>query len=182
MTKAVVACGFLVAFAAGFVVGLRPREPEPSSDRPLAAELKLTPEQREAMHRIWSETASRGRQEREERRRELIRQRDEAILELIPPEDRAKYEEILAHYKQQMDAQDREWKEAFAAAVEQTKQILTPEQRADYEKWLERQRSQRGRPDWRHRPDRGAGSGRGPDRGPTFTPSGKDRGRDRNEQ
>jgi Spy/CpxP family protein refolding chaperone len=176
MTRLVVALGFLVAFAAGFVVGVRQRPlddalpPKPARDGGwLAAELKLTPDQQERMDAIWSETAFRGRHEREERRREITRARDEAIVGLIRAEDQPKYEEILARHEEQMDALDREWKDAFHDAVRQTKEILTPEQRERYERLLERKPSDRGRQDWR-RSDRGRGPEPEPDR---------ERGRDR---
>jgi Spy/CpxP family protein refolding chaperone len=163
MTKAVIIFGFLIAFAAGLVVGLRPCvEAQPPPPRPsrhggwLAAELDLTAEQREQMDAIWSEIAFRGRHEREEQRRELLRQRDEAIVSLIRPEDQPKYEAHLAEHAEQMDALEREWRDAFKSAVEQTKAILTPEQQARYERMLQRGPSERGRSDWR-RGDRGRG-------------------------
>lgn len=145
MTRWVVAFGFLVAFAAGYVVGLRPQKEAPApTTRPsrrggwLAAELKLTPEQQRQLDAIWSETASRGRQDREERRREIMRQRDEAIAALIPPGDQAKYEQVRKDFSSNMDALDQEWKRGFREAVEKTKSILTPEQKAKYERLLER--------------------------------------------
>lgn len=164
MTKATIVFGFLVAFGAGLVVGLRPRAETPApparSGRHggwLAAHLDLAPEQRDQMDAIWSEMASRGRHQREQTRRELIRERDEAIAGLIRPEDRPRYEAILAGHAEQMEALEREMRETFRNAVERTKAILTPEQQAKYEQLLRRKPSERGRPDWR-RPDHGRGS------------------------
>lgn len=161
MTKVVVVLGFLVAFAAGLAVGLRPRPAAPApTTRPsrhggwLAAELKLTPEQQEQMEKIWSETAFRGRHEREGRRRELMRQRDEAIVNLIRPEDKANYEDALKTFSEQMEALDSESRLAFQSAVEQTREILSPDQRTRYDELRQRQDSGRGRRDWRDR-DRG---------------------------
>ncbi len=148
----------LVAFAAGLAVGLRPRAVTPApTTRPsrhggwLAAELKLTPEQQEQMEKIWSETAFRGRHDREEQRRELARRRDQAIADLIRPEDKPKYEQALKAYSDQVEALDNESRLAFQAAVEQTKQILTPEQRTRYEQLRQHQESERGRHDRRGR-------------------------------
>lgn len=176
MTKLVVFVGFFVAFAAGFTVGLRPRPavPPPTTrpSRPggwLAAELKLTPEQQEQLDRIWEDTAFRGRHEREDQRRTLIRERDEAIVGLIRPEDKPKYEALMQDYAQRLDALEDEWKVAFQAAVERTKEILTPEQRAKYEAIRERHESDRGRSD-RWRRDREGGPGRGRDRRPSPEP------------
>jgi len=165
MTRIVVTLGFLVAFAAGVVVGLRPSQsPQPTSrlDRHrgwLAEELNLDARQQQELDRIWSETAFRGRHEREEQRRELARQRDEAIAALIRPEDRPKYEAVKEEYSRQKEQLDREVRIAFETAVEKTRQILTPEQRSKYEELLERHQRERGRRDWRH-------GGRDRDRGP----------------
>jgi Spy/CpxP family protein refolding chaperone len=166
MTRLVVVFGFLVAFAAGLVVGLRPRPAAPApTTRPsrhggwLAAELKLTPEQQEQMEKIWSETAFRGRHDREEQRRELTRQRDDAIANLIRPEDKPAYEEALKTFSDRTEALDNESRLAFQAAVEQTKQILSPQQRTRYEQFRQRQESERGRRDWRGR-DRDSDRGR----------------------
>lgn len=171
MTRLVVTLGFLLAFAAGMVLGVRSRtqEPPPEPQPPrhggwLAAELELSPDQRTQLDRIWSETAFRGRHGREERRREIFRARDEAIVGLIRPEDRPAYEEILRQHSEQMNALEREWKDAFQSAVEQTRELLTPEQRTRYEELLQRQQPERGRPDWR-RPERGGDGERDRDRG-----------------
>lgn len=178
MTKLVVFVGFFVAFAAGFTVGLRPRPAAPSpTSRPsgpggwLAAELDLTTEQQEQLDRIWEDTAFRGRHDREEQRRALVRERDEAIVALIRPEDKPKYEALLEEYARRLDALEEEWKSAFQSAVEKTKEILTPEQRAKYEEIRKRHESDRGRPDrWRRDRDRDGGPGRGRDRRPPPEP------------
>ncbi len=167
MTKAVVVVGFIVAFAAGLVVGVVPR-PEPSrpTTRPsrhggwLTAELNLSPEQQEQLNKIWSETAFRGGRDRDDRRRRLFKERDEAIAALIHPEDKAQYEEVLRNHSEQMAAMDREWRAAFDASVERTKEILTPEQRAKYDDLLQRRQQERGSYDRRHG-DKGRENGRG---------------------
>lgn len=152
MTKTVVLVCFMVAFAAGLAVGFQTRgvavEPERGRSKQcggwLSSELGLTPEQKEQLDRIWSETARHGGRERMEQRRRLYRERDEAIAALIRPDDQPKYEEILKNHAERMAALDREWRESFHAAVEQTKQILTPEQRERYEKLLEHRHKDRG--------------------------------------
>jgi Spy/CpxP family protein refolding chaperone len=150
MTKVVVVVGFLVAFAAGFVVGSQSRHPAAvPATRPshhggwLVAELNLTPQQQEQMKQIWSETAWRGGGDREERRRKLAEARDQAIAALIRPEDKGRYDRIVKDYAEQMAAMDREWRGSFQAAVERTKQILSPEQRAKYEELLQRHQRER---------------------------------------
>lgn len=162
-TRLLVIAGFLIAFAAGWAVGLKWRAQDDSSntrsDRHsgwLAAELKLSPEQKEQLREIWSETARRGGRERMDRRRQAARERDEAIADLVRPEDKPRYEEILKKYTEQSGEQDREWRDSYQAAVERTKQILTPEQRTRYEELLQRQQWDRPGRD-RHRGDRESG-------------------------
>ncbi|NLX12368.1 MAG: periplasmic heavy metal sensor [Phycisphaerales bacterium] len=163
MTRLLIIAGFLIAFAAGWVVGLKwPGTKESSNTRSgrhggwLAAELKLSPEQKEQLREIWSDTARRGGRERMDRRRQAARERDEAIAALIRPEDKTRYEEILKEHAEQSGEQDREWRESYQAAVERTKAILTPEQRVRYEELLQRQQWDRPSRD-RHRGERESG-------------------------
>ncbi|GMV97806.1 MAG: periplasmic heavy metal sensor [Phycisphaerae bacterium] len=164
MSRFIVLVCFLVAFAAGLAVGLQSWHVTEPASRPderrkgwLVEELGLTPEQQEQMNRIWSETAWGGRGEREERRRALARQRDEAIAALVRPEDRPQYDEVMRHYSEQKAAIDREAHEAFENAVEQTKGILNPQQREKYETILKNRPRGPGGRDW----DRGSRGGRG---------------------
>jgi Spy/CpxP family protein refolding chaperone len=169
MTKLVVIAGFLIAFSAGLAVGMFRRESQATPVTPVAAqtrparpdrswlvnELSLTPPQEEQMRQIWSATAQWGGRQTEERRRQFRKERDEAILALIPPADRPRYDAIQQTCAEQTAALDREWRNSFQTAVEKTKQMLTPEQREKYEAILKR-----------HTPDRGprGGSGRETDR------------------
>lgn len=150
-TRLIVTAGFVVAFAAGLIGGVQLRRAlpphPPSGPGPatrmgrhgwLAAELGLTAQQQEQMTRIWSDVARRGRGEHEERRRQLRKERDDAIAALIRQEDRAAYEQILKTYSDRMAALEQETRAAFQEAVEKTKQILTPQQREKYEAILKR--------------------------------------------
>jgi len=157
MARIVVAIGFLIAFAAGLVVGLEMRQTavaSPPTTRPhgpdgfLARELNLSAKQQEQLHQIWSETVHRGGREQDDRRRQLREERDNAIAALVHPEDKGKYDEIVAKYTEQRTAMDNQMRASFQAAVEKTKEILTPEQRAKYEKILAQRQLDRG-------PDRG---------------------------
>ena len=188
MTKIVVIIGFIVAFAAGVMVGNRDaRKGEDANATPtttapttrpgrggswIASELGLTSEQRQAMDKIWSEMAGRGRGENEEKRRQFRRERDEAIAALIRPEDKEKLEQIGAEYSEKLAALDRESREAFASAVEQTKALLRPEQRAKYDELLKRHHWDRDRgPGPRGGPGGPGGSGRRDDHRPGSRPS-----------
>jgi Spy/CpxP family protein refolding chaperone len=166
MTRKIVIAGFLVAFAAGLVAGIesfrvtgRRATQTGRHSGWLSAELKLTPEQRDQLEKIWSETARRGGGEREELRRQLYRERDEAIAEMIRPEDKPRYEEILKKHSEKMAALDGEWHSSYQTAVDRTRQILTPEQRTRYEELLQHRQKERGSRDW-HRGERERETGR----------------------
>lgn len=177
MTRTIVIGGFLVAFAAGLVIGVQWRRPTaPPEETPkgpggwLATELELTPEQQARLHEIWSEAAGRGRRERDELRRALTREREQAIAALIPEQDRSRYDAVLKEFTDKMEALEDESRQAFRGNVERTKEILTPEQRARYQEIMQRHEQDRGRRD-RMRGDRRrgpetpgepAGSARGP--------------------
>jgi Spy/CpxP family protein refolding chaperone len=171
VTKFVVVIGFLVSFAAGLMVGSidRKRTEPPAAPttapttRPhrgggwITSELGLDADQQKAMEQIWSETAGKGRRELEERRREIRKDRDEALTALVRPEDKPKYDQILKDYQDQQQAIESEMRANFEMAVKQTKELLTPEQRAKYEQLLQRQQWDRGGP-------RGGPGRRGDDR------------------
>jgi Spy/CpxP family protein refolding chaperone len=147
MVKLVVTFGFLLAFAAGLVVGMEkssstPAAPgpatHPSGPRGMAAELNLSTEQQDQMKKIWSDVAQRGRGQPQqgEHRMQLRQERDEAIANLVHPEDKDKYDQIQKSFRDQVDAMDREMRDAFEKAVKATDEILTPEQRTKYHEML----------------------------------------------
>jgi len=167
-TKLIILTGFLIAFAAGVVTGMQnrsvavsppmrpPGASQPSTRRvnPPAYfidQLKLTRDQREKWSQIWSDVATRGGREQEQRVHQLRQKRDADILALIPEKDRATYSKILTDFTDGVELLDREWRDAYDQAVQKTKEILTLGQRHDYETILNRN-------SWG---DRGRG-GRGP--------------------
>jgi Spy/CpxP family protein refolding chaperone len=148
-TKLIVLLGFAVAFAAGIVVGVQNHNLIPASiskqwmahpDRHgwLVAELNLTPDQQQQLHDIWSDAFHRGGHENEDQRRELRKDRDDAISALIHPEDKPAYDQVMKNYSDQMSVLEQQWRGSFDSAVEKTKQILTPQQREKYEEILAR--------------------------------------------
>jgi Spy/CpxP family protein refolding chaperone len=159
MAKFIVILGFILAFAAGMVIGSRralvpeaPTSPTPSAtsapsakgpDRRgpggwLSSELGLSDAQRKSLDGIWSAVAKANDQD--ERRRNYRRERDEAIAHLVPPERLDEYDSVINIFTDRIDALERSSREAYESAVEQTKQILTPEQRVRYEDLLKRHR------------------------------------------
>jgi LTXXQ motif family protein len=158
MGKLIVVIGFVIAFASGWVVALKthmasPAEsqvapgastsPGPGRHGWLTTELNLRPDQQEQMKKIWSDTAHRGRQEMEDRRRAFRKERDDAIAALVRPEDRAKYEQIQKSYAEHNAQLERESRASFQSAVEQTKRILDPAQQQKYDQILKRQEAER---------------------------------------
>lgn len=192
-TKLIVAIGFLVAFSAGLVVGIKQRPSGGvSSVSPttgpttrqggfrgprgfLHRELNLTAEQQEQMKQIWSQVASRGGREQDEQRRQYRKERDEALLALVREEDRAAYDAIIQKYQGRIASMEQEFRETFERAVKQTEAILTPEQRVKYEEIRRRNQQWDG--------ERGPRGGRGrngdDDRSRDSRDEDKDRGPDR---
>ena len=188
MTKVVVIFGFLIAFVAGLIVGVN--RPQPVVSNPgatggtgpttrqgrgpgeLDALLGLRPEQKDAMRKIWSETAERGRKEIENRRNDLRRERDEKIEAQLSTDQKASIKQIREAYDQQRDALDAEMHANFQKAVKATRDILDTDQRAKYDQWLERH-------DWGRGPrgggDRGPRGGTGGTGGPGGGPPHHDR-------
>jgi Spy/CpxP family protein refolding chaperone len=160
MTRLVVVIGFLVSLAAGLAIGLTTRAgvPKPEHKPPgergswLAQQLDLTPEQREQLDAIWSETARRGGREQWQQRSQLRRERDDAIAALIPEDRRESYQQLLDDFAARSEAMEAQWRESFHAAVQRTREILTPQQLTKYEELMSR-----------HSPGSGPG---GPEGGP----------------
>jgi hypothetical protein len=168
MTKLMVVIGFLIAFAAGLTVGLEVRRtsvanvvepPTPvqlptsvptTSTRPttrqsrppswIVSQLKLDEDQQEKMNKIWSNVARDGREESERRRDQLRRERDEAILALVGPANKEKYEAVYKKYHEDQKQVERDVRARFEKAVEETIAILNPEQQKKYKDMLSRHR------------------------------------------
>lgn len=161
MTKLIVILGFAVAFVAGLAIGMRkqaaiapvqppiePTTPQTREARPrgggpgwLSSELKLTTQQQEQMRQIWSDMASRGGRDHDDKRGKARRDRDEAIAALVarlPAEEKAAYEKIHRDYAEQNAALDKEMRSRFERAVERTKAMLTDEQKVKYEAIINR--------------------------------------------
>ncbi len=175
MARIMVIIGFLVAFAAGLTVGREMRRTPILAKAPadpttrastgpasrgsrspggwFASQLNLSPDQQKKMDAIWSEVARGGRQEMDKGRDALGKQRDEAILALVGPDNKPAFDKIQKDYQDEQRAMERTMRGRFEKAVEETKAVLDPEQREKYEKLLARYRpSERGG-------DRGRGSG-----------------------
>jgi Spy/CpxP family protein refolding chaperone len=164
MAKVVVILGFCLSFAAGLVIGWRahkPGSPIASTINDLTGrhpttqpgngprrgstgwwqtELGLTADQRSKMDHIWSSVAGKARMERDERRREYRRERDTGIADLVPASQLGEYDRIIDAYNERIAGIERESRDAYESAVEQTKQILNAEQQSRYEDLLKKYR------------------------------------------
>jgi len=144
-TRAVLIAVFLVAFAAGTVVGLHlGRCSRRAHWRSwLSRELDLTPQQRAQMREIWSQTLRRARTLRRERQQELQRARDAQVRALLTDEQQARYNEILEDYARKRRQPDEERQALYREAEERTKRILSEPQRRKYEELIEKRRRRR---------------------------------------
>ena len=171
MVKLVVIFGFLVAFSAGFVVGIvshaPPAEagspnvvaPRPATTRSfgggrgiLPAALNLTPEQQEKMKKIWQSGPPRAHGG-DDPRNQAREQRDAAIQAMLTPEEKIRYDDIQKSFQDRMASLDRELREDFQRKVKETDEILTSEQSVKYHEFLSRHQPFDRGP--RDRPDRG---------------------------
>src|SRR5581483_603861 len=146
MVKFVVIFGFLVSFAAGFVVSREKRSApaDTGSARPpattramgpgrgvLPSALNLTPDQQEKMRKIWGSGPPHARGG-EDPRRTAHDERDAAIQAMLTPEQKIKYEEIQKQYQERIAALEQEFRDDFNRKVKETDEILTAEQSAKY--------------------------------------------------
>jgi Spy/CpxP family protein refolding chaperone len=151
MTKLLLIIGFVFSFGAGVLLSPRlmqtthavPATQASHREGWLTSELNLTPLQQEQIKKIWSETAHRGSREQEDRRRQIRKDRDDAIAALIQPPNKEKFELVLKTYADQQSAMDREWRASFLRAEEKTKQILNQDQRKKYEEMLKNREAER---------------------------------------
>src|SRR3569623_1083241 len=94
--KFLIACLFAISLGTGIVVGMGVARAPKSHARGswLAEELNLTPSQSEEMKTIWSDV-SRPSQGGFERRRQLQRERDDAVQALLTDEQKTAYAAVL---------------------------------------------------------------------------------------
>jgi len=162
-TKIALLLSFALVFASGVVVGrLAWRRPPRRHRSWLSDELNLTPEQREQMREIWSNAMRGLAPQLGSRRRALSEEQQQAIDELLNPEQLQEYKNILEEHERARRSLAEQREEAFRDAVERTKQILTPDQREKYEEMMSRMRERGprwGPPDGNRRPRRGGPPG-----------------------
>jgi Spy/CpxP family protein refolding chaperone len=172
-TKLIVITGFLVAFAAGMMVGVRQRiEPAKSTvvttipttgpttypggrrggNRPtpssmIVRELALTPQQTQKMNEIFRKAANVGH-DLDDQRHMLQQKRNDDIRNLAMQEQNDKYVKILKDYNDASEKITEEWQNVYTSAIKETKQILSDDQQKRYEEMLTRNHWDGRSPDW----------------------------------
>ena len=162
-TRLTLVAAFVLALGGGVVLGLaagrRPASPvvappatQPGEHSWLADQLNLTPDQRERMKDIWSALLQGPAQTNRDRRRQVEKDRDDALLALLTPEQRAEYDRRMAGYAAQLADLGKERERLFHDAVEQTKLILNDSQRQRYDELLKAHDAERANRGHRHNP------------------------------
>jgi hypothetical protein len=181
----VLASTVLLVLGAGVVVGrlsdhLPMRTPNAATQeqRPrswLVDQLKLTTDQRQKMDAIWAATRQEFDKDFEERRAQQ-KDRDQAILNLLSPQQRVAYDKINNDYHAASDDLFKDRQKALQDANDQTRALLSSEQQKIYD--LMSKEMQRNGPRGPGGPGRGPGSGMGPGMGPGGFPGEHPRGGD----
>jgi len=126
-----------LVLGAGVMVGrvtdrLAPPPPREHSRSWMDDQLKLTPDQRAAMDAIWTDT----RQQVEkafEHRRDMDKQREQAILGLLSPDQKAAYEKINADFHAQRDDLFKQRNELVQEANDKSRALLDPDQQKEWD-------------------------------------------------
>jgi Spy/CpxP family protein refolding chaperone len=154
--------GFVLAMGAGVAVGmLGAKYPQTHQPRSwLGDELGLSPDQREQMRSIWQDVSKSGQRDWG-KRRALEKEKTEAVLGLLTPEQKAKYDELNRQYQQKAQEISQQREANMQDAIERTKAMLTPQQRERYEQIMQERREKRDR-DRENKENNNGGSHRGP--------------------
>src|SRR5437764_1284083 len=116
----------MLALGAGVVVGMVAARAPVKAVAPrggMDAELGLTPQQAEQVHAIWSAVGEKGHG-RNDRRRALGKERDEAILKLIPTDRKADYDRIQQEHAAKVAEANKEHERLIADAEQKMKIVL----------------------------------------------------------
>ncbi len=166
-TRWMIIFAFLIVFLAGgtvgALVGVKQQPEPPTRERGpsrLVSNLGLSEEQKQQMKQIWTDAMREQMQSLEKQRRELYRDREEAIRALMTDEQLAELKAIEAEHDRKAGEIHAARREVFEQAHEKTRAILNPEQRAKFDAELDRRRKEfgsrdgRGRGGWSRRGDR----------------------------
>jgi Spy/CpxP family protein refolding chaperone len=166
----------LLVLCAGVVVGrlsarLAAEVPPPPPDHTpswLADQLNLSADQQQKMDAIWADVKQQMNGEGE-KHRELDRERDDAIRDLLSDEQQVEYQEIYDIYRQKRQEMEKTRDALIKSAEDRSRALLNDSQKARWDQMAKDMHAHRpGGPG--HGP--GPGQGRGPGFGPTSQWSG----------
>jgi len=106
-----------------------------SAGEGLSGQLGLSAEQGEKMREIWESVRGRVRTSYQDAET-LQHRRDEELVAILNPEQRAKFEKISQAYADRFEDLHRRRDQTFADAVERTRKLLSEEQRRKYDEIL----------------------------------------------
>ncbi|HSV15480.1 MAG TPA: Spy/CpxP family protein refolding chaperone [Tepidisphaeraceae bacterium] len=134
-TKSVIIAAFILVLSAGVVAGrLWARFPSPSATptgkQPswLADQLDLTPEQRQQMDAIWANVKQQMDQKLE-RRHALDRERDQAIEDLLGPEQWQAYGRLIDEFRAKRAEIDKDRMNLIHDANDRSRALLSDVQK-----------------------------------------------------
>jgi Spy/CpxP family protein refolding chaperone len=132
----VLVLAYVLALAAGTTSGvLAERLRAPNNDNaaaPLAVQLQLTDDQRDRMRQMW-EQAQQTVDDCYKQAQSIERERDQALVDLLTDEQKAKFAPMDKAYAEQFAALAARRTEAFEDAFDKTEQLLSSDQKTKYE-------------------------------------------------
>lgn len=139
--------GFVLSLGAGVVIGMvvgrAPITPAAPTHRGPGFDLGLTPQQDEKVREIWSAVRQTD-SGRNDRRRSLSKERDDAIVQLIPTDRQADYDRIQQAYDAKSSEMRKEHERLVQEAEQKMKAVLTDAQWKRFEE-MKRERAERGK-------------------------------------
>ena len=103
-----------------------------SGPRPWYDQLDLSSDQHAQIEQIWNDTRQQM-QKISQQRWDIEKKREDAILALLTPEQRAKYSEIDQAFHAQRSALDKQRDALFADANARSRALLNPSQQQDWD-------------------------------------------------
>jgi membrane-associated HD superfamily phosphohydrolase len=154
-SKFILVLTIVLVFAAGVVMGQlwarlpvsKATTPPPPTDGkpPWVSELALTAEQQKEMDAIWAETRQKIGQTFDQRRN-IDKQRDEAIQSLLTEQQKIAFENIQSEHSTQRAELDKERAQIVKQAEERSRALLNDEQKKRWDAMPRGPRGPRGGP------------------------------------
>ena len=109
----------------------------PGVPTPLVQELNLTADQQDKMRDIWESVRTQVHSCFEDAE-DLQKQRDDALIALLPPEKKPEFEKISKDFAARYAALEQQRQNFFNDAVERTMKLLDPQQQQKYREILKK--------------------------------------------